>query len=192
MSRISGADALVESLLANGVETIFGLPGGQLDHFFDSIYRSEGKLTLVRSRHEQGCAYMAYGYAKSTGKVGVYTVVPGPGLLNSTAALCTAYAAGAQVLCLSGQVHLEGIGSGLGHLHEIPDQLALIRGLTKWAERINHPTETPALVHEAFRQLTTGRPRPVELEMPLDVMGQQSVVAAPQPMGDVDKPPVDP
>lgn len=192
MSRISGADALVESLLANGVDTIFGLPGGQLDHFFDSIYRSEGQLTLVRSRHEQGCAYMAYGYAKSTGKVGVYTVVPGPGLLNSTAALCTAYAAGAPVLCLSGQVHLEGIGSGLGHLHEIPDQLALIRGLTKWAERINHPTETPALVHEAFRQLTTGRPRPVELEMPLDVMGQQSVVAAPQPMGTADRPPIDP
>ena len=126
MSRISGADALVESLLANGVDTLFGLPGGQLDHLFDSIYRSEGKLKMVRSRHEQGCAYMAYGYAKSTGKVGAYTVVPGPGLLNSTAALCTAYAANAQVMCISGQVPTEGIGSGLGHLHEIPDQLALI------------------------------------------------------------------
>jgi acetolactate synthase-1/2/3 large subunit len=191
MSRISGADALVESLLAHGVDTMFGLPGGQLDHLFDSIYRSEGRLKLVRSRHEQGCAYMAYGYAKSTGKVGVYTVVPGPGLLNSTAALCTAYAANAPVLCLSGQVHTEGIGSGLGHLHEIPDQLALIRGLTKWAERIEHPTATPALMSEAFRQLKTGRPRPVEIEMPMDVMGQSSEVSAPVQLGPPVHPPVD-
>jgi acetolactate synthase-1/2/3 large subunit len=192
MSRISGADAIVESLLANGVDTLFGLPGGQLDHLFDSIYRSDGKLKMVRSRHEQGCAYMAYGYAKSTGKVGAYTVVPGPGLLNSTAALCTAYAASAQVMCISGQVHTEGIGSGLGHLHEIPDQLALIRGLTKWAERIEHPTQTPQLMHEAFRQLTTGRPRPVEVEMPMDVMAMEAEVSAPVPMGPPVHPPIDP
>jgi acetolactate synthase-1/2/3 large subunit len=192
MSRISGADAIVESLVANGVDTLFGLPGGQLDHLFDSVYRSDGKIKIVRPRHEQGCAYMAYGYAKSTGKVGAYTVVPGPGLLNSTAALCTAYAGNAQVMCISGQVPSEGIGSGLGHLHEIPDQLALIRGLTKWAERIEHPTQTPQLMHEAFRQLTTGRPRPVEIEMPMDVMALESEVAAPVPMGPPVHPPVDP
>ena len=191
MSRMTGADALVESLLAHGVDTMFGLPGGQLDHFFDSVYRSEGQLNLVRSRHEQGCAYMAYGYAKSTGRVGVYTVVPGPGLLNSTAALCTAYAANAQVLCLSGQVSSEGIGSGLGHLHEIPDQLALIRGLTKWAARIDHPTDTPALINEAFRQLKMGRPRPVELEMPMDIMAQKAEVAAPIPLQPPSPPPID-
>jgi len=192
MSRINGAEALVESLVANGVDTLFGLPGGQLDHLFDAIYRSEGRLKMVRSRHEQGCAYMAYGYAKSTGKVGAYTVVPGPGLLNSTAALCTAYAANAQVLCVSGQVPTEGIGSGLGHLHEIPDQLELIRGLTKWAERIEHPTQTPQLMNEAFRQLKTGRPRPVEIEMPMDVMALDSEVSEPIPMGTPVHPPVDP
>lgn len=191
MSRISGADALVESLLAHGVDTMFGLPGGQLDQLFDSIYRSEGQLKLVRSRHEQGCAYMAYGYAKSTGKVGVYTVVPGPGLLNSTGALCTAYAANAQVLCLSGQLPSKDIGSGLGHLHEIPDQLALIRGLTKWAERIEHPALTPLLVNEAFRQLKTGRPRPVELEMPMDVMEMESEVATPVSLLAPVHPPID-
>ena len=192
MSRISGADAIVESLVANGVDTVFGLPGGQLDHLFDSIYRSDGKVKIVRPRHEQGCAYMAYGYAKSTGKVGAYTVVPGPGLLNSTAALCTAYAANAPVLCISGQVPTEGIGSGMGHLHEIPDQLALIRGLTKWAERIEHPTQTPQVMHEAFRQLTTGRPRPVEVEMPMDVMALESEVSSPVSVGPPVHPPVDP
>ena len=64
MSRISGAEALVESLVANGVDTLFGLPGGQLDHLFDAIYRSEGRLKMVRSRHEQGCAYRCYGEEK--------------------------------------------------------------------------------------------------------------------------------
>jgi acetolactate synthase-1/2/3 large subunit len=191
MSRITGATAMVESLLAHGVDTIFGLPGGQLDHLFDAIYKSEGQLNLVRSRHEQGCAYMAYGYARSSGKVGVYCVVPGPGLLNSSAALCTAYAANTPVLCLSGQIPLEDIGSGLEHLHEIPDQLALIRGITKWAERIDHPAHTPALFSEAFRQLESGRPGPVELEMPMDVMERTSVVSAPIPTASPVYPPID-
>ncbi len=179
MSRITGADALVESLLANGVNTVFGLPGAQLDQLFDSIYRSEGRIKLVRSRHEQGSAYMAFGYARSTGRVGVYAVVPGPGLLNSSAALCTAYATNTPVLCLSGQIPLEDIDSGLGHLHEIPNQLNLIRCITKWAERIEHPTLTPTRMNEAFRQMKTGRPRPVEIEMPMDVMAQVAEISAP-------------
>lgn len=177
MSRKTGAEALADALLAQGVDTLFGLPGGQLDHFFDALYSRQDRLRIISSRHEQGAAYMAYGYAKSTGKVGAYTVVPGPGLLNSTAALCTAYAANAPVLCISGQVPSDGIGSGLGHLHEIPDQLALIRGLTKWAERIEHPSQAPESVAEAFRQLRSGRARPVELEMAMDVMGMTAEVS---------------
>ena len=136
MREMTGADAIVDALVANGIETIFGLPGGQLDHLFDAIYRAKPGPRLIHTRHEQGAAYMAFGYAQSTGRVGAYTVVPGPGLLNSTAALCTARACGAPVLAISGQVHLKGIDSGYGHLHEIPDQLGLIRHLTKWAGRI--------------------------------------------------------
>ena len=88
MPSLTGAEAIVKSLQQNGVDTIFGLPGGQLDHLFDAIYKTEGKIKLIHSRHEQGAAYMAFGYARSTGRLGVYTVVPGPGLLNTTAALC--------------------------------------------------------------------------------------------------------
>ncbi|MDX1406445.1 MAG: thiamine pyrophosphate-binding protein, partial [Woeseiaceae bacterium] len=139
LATMTGADAIVDSLIVNDVKTVFGLPGGQLDHLFDSIYRAGDKLRLLHTRHEQGAAYMAFGYAQSTGKPGVYTVVPGPGLLNSTAALCTAWACNSPVLAISGQVHLDGIDSGYGHLHEIPDQLGLIRHLSKWAERINRP-----------------------------------------------------
>ena len=191
MPRISGADAIIESLIANDVDTVFGLPGGQLDHLFDSVYRVGDKIQLIHTRHEQGAAYMAFGYAQTTGKAGVYTVVPGPGLLNSTAALCTAWACGSPVLAISGQVHLEGIDSGYGHLHEIPDQLGLIRHLTKWAERINHPTEAPAVMQQAFSELHSGRPRPVEVEMPMDVMEATALVAPAQKAERLEPPPID-
>ena len=150
MTQLTGAEAIVKSLRQNKVDTIFALPGGQLDHFFDAMYKEGNGLRLISSRHEQGVAYMAYGYAKSTGKVGVYAVVPGPGLLNSTAALCTAFANHARVLCISGQIPLTSMDKGYGDLHEINDQLGLIRHLTKWAERINHPADAPAIVNEAF------------------------------------------
>jgi len=177
MPSLTGAEAIVKSLQQNGVDTIFGLPGGQLDHLFDAIYKTEGKIKLIHSRHEQGAAYMAFGYARSTGQLGTYTVVPGPGLLNTTAALCTAYACNTPVLCLTGQIPSGGIGTGRGYLHEIPDQLGLIQKLTKWAARIEHPTQAPDRVREALKQLQTGRPRPVELEMAMDMMGEQSEVS---------------
>jgi len=173
MTEMTGADAIVESLLANDVHTIFGLPGGQLDQLFDSIYRSDNRLRLIHSRHEQGAAYMAFGYAQTTGGPGVYTVVPGPGLLNTTAALSTAWACNSPVLAISGQVHLDGIDSGYGHLHEIPDQLGLIRHLTKSAERIVDVATTPAVMRRAFEQLQSGRQRPVEIEMPMDKMAEK-------------------
>ena len=170
MTRMTGAQAIVRSVVNHGVDTIFGLPGGQLYYLYDAFYRQRDQVRIITSRHEQGAAYMAFGYAHSTGRVGVYDVVPGPGVLNTTTALCTAWACNAPVLCLTGQVPTEGIGSGAGYLHELPDQLAIMRGLTKWAERIERPEDAPGLVAEAFRQLRTGRPRPVELEMAPDIM----------------------
>ena len=173
MSRVSGAVALLDAVAAHGVDTIFGLPGGQLDHFFDAIYRAGDRIRLIGTRHEQGAAYMAFGYARSTGRVGTYCVVPGPGVLNTAAALCTAYACNTPVLCLTGQIPSEAIGRGRGELHELPDQLATLRSLTKWAARIDHPAQVPELVDRAFCELTGGRPRPVSLEMPMDIMALQ-------------------
>ena len=174
MPRVTGATALLDAVAANGVDTIFGLPGGQLDHFFDAIHGAGDRIRLIGSRHEQGAAYMAFGYARSTGRVGTYCVVPGPGVLNTTAALCTAYACNAPVLCLTGQIPSESIGRGRGELHELPDQLATLRTLTKWAARIDHPAQVPELVSRAFAELTGGRPRPVSLEMPMDIMALQT------------------
>ncbi len=171
--RLSGAQAIVRSLRGHGVDTVFALPGGQLDHLFDAMYSQQDKLRLISSRHEQGAAYMAYGYAKSTGRPGVCAVVPGPGLLNASAALCTAWANYAPVLCISGQIPSTAIGKGYGDLHELDDQLGMIRHITKWAERIERPEDTPEVIDEAFRQLSSGAPRPVEVEMPMDIMGQE-------------------
>jgi len=191
MTRITGGQALVKSITAHGVDTIFGLPGVQLDWFFNALHDEGNNIRVFNSRHEQGVAYMALGYAQSTGKVGAYAVVPGPGVLNTTAALSTAYAANEPVLCVTGQIPSAYIGRGHGMLHEIPDQLAILKGLTKWAARIDHPVEAPGKVAEAFRQLRTGRPQPVAVEMALDQLAQKAAVEIGTPVTDYARPPVD-
>ena len=128
MARMTGGRALVEMLRRHRVDTIFALPGVQNDALFVAFYDAGEELRVIHTRHEQGAAYMAFGYARASGKVGAYAVVPGPGLLNTTAALATAYATNAPVLCISGQVPSNLIGRGFGLLHEIPDQLGILRG----------------------------------------------------------------
>jgi acetolactate synthase-1/2/3 large subunit len=169
---VTGGEAIVQALLANGVDTVFGLPGAQMYPFFDAVERHRDRIRFVGARHEQGCAYAAFGYARSTGRPGVFSVVPGPGVLNAAAALCTAAGACAPVLCVTGQVPTAFIGRGRGHLHELADQLGTMRSIVKWAERIETPGDAPAAVDEAFRQMLTGRPGPVVLEMAWDVMAE--------------------
>src|SRR5262252_9552548 len=139
MPMMSGGDAVVRSILAHGVSTIYALPGVQSDHLFNAMFDAGDALTVIHTRHEQGAAYMALGAALATGRPAVYSVVPGPGFLNSGAALATAYSTGAKVLALIGQIPGRAIGKGLGYLHEIPDQLGILRTLTKSAERIDSP-----------------------------------------------------
>src|SRR5256885_900784 len=179
MTRMTGGGALVEMLRRHGVDTLFALPGVQNDALFVALYDAGDTLRVIHPRHEQAAAYMAFGYAGASGKVGAYAVVPGPGVLNTTAALATAYATNAPVLCISGQIPSTLIGRGFGLLHEVPDQLSILRGLTKWAARIDHPSETGKRVNEAFRQLADGRPRPVALEMPLDIMALETELELP-------------
>ena len=128
---MSGGEAIVKSLLANRVDTVFGIPGAQTYPIFDALARVQTKIRTDGTRHEQGAAYMAFGYAKSTGRPGVYSVVPGPGVLNTMAALCTAWGANVPVLCVTGQVPRDAMGKLRGHLHELPDQIATLQTLTK-------------------------------------------------------------
>ena len=169
---LSGGEAIVRSLIENGVDTVFGLPGAQMYPLFDGLYQASDRITTYGARHEQGTAYMAFGYARSTGRPGVFSVVPGPGVLNATAAISTAWACCAPVLCITGQLPSEFIGRGRGHLHEIPDQLGTLRSLCKWAARIERPADVPRVMNEAFRHMLSGRPGPVAVEMAWDVMAK--------------------
>ena len=192
MAEMTGGEALVEMLRRHGVDTVFALPGVQNDALFAALYDARNAIRVVHPRHEQAAAYMAYGYARATGRVGVYIVVPGPGFLNTTAAFATAYATSTPVLCIAGQIPLAMIGRGIGFLHEIPDQLGVMQRLTKWAARIERPADAPHLVSEAFYQLTSGRPRPVALEVPLDVLAEKAEVTLSDPLPQPPPPAGDP
>lgn len=182
MPRMTGGDAIVDSLLRHGIDTVFGLPGVQMYGLFDALARNANRIRVINARHEQTTAYMALGYACATGKPAVYSVVPGPGLLNTTAALSTAWSVNAPVLCLTGQVPSSQIGRLRGQLHELPDQLATLRTLVRHAERIEDPTEAPRKVARAFQEMLSGRPGPVALEVPLDQLPAEAEVTPCDPL----------
>jgi acetolactate synthase-1/2/3 large subunit len=184
-SRMTTAEATVAALLAHGLETFYALPGVHNDHLFDALARAGERMRTVHTRHEQGAAYMALGAALATGRPQAYAVVPGPGLLNTGAALLTAYSMNAPVLALIGQIPQAAIGRGIGHLHEIRDQAGIIARLVDFSARIRAPGEAAPLVAEAMRAMFTGRPGPAALECAIDVWGRSAPVApitAPSPL----------
>ena len=190
--RMNTAQALVEGLIANGLDTLYALPGVQNDPFFDALYHAQNRLRVIHTRHEQGSAYMALGAAMATGRPQGMAVVPGPGLLNAATALATAYSNNARVLAISGQIPLQSIGRMTGQLHEIVGQTDILRTLTKWNALVKAPGEVAPLVEQAFRQLLSGRPRPVGLEVPMDVWTRTAAVhphisVAPPPPPPVDE-----
>ena len=181
MARMTGGQALIKSLHREGVRTIFGMPGVQLYHAMDALYDEPG-IRFITVRHEQAAAYMAFGYSKAGGDgIGTALVVPGPGLLNATAGVGTAYSASTPTLLVSGQAFTHEIGKDTGALHEVNDQLDVVRPITKWAARMTSVAEVPETVHEAFKHLKTGRPRPVEIEIAWDTLPDQDDVELLEP-----------
>src|SRR5215472_5876890 len=178
MARMTTAEAIVESLLRHGIDTLYALPGVHNDHLFDAVYRSDGRMRVLHPRHEQTGAYMALGAALATGRPQVTAMVPGPGVLNASAALLTAYGTCAPVIALAGQIPSDAIDRGYGHLHELRDQLGLLRHFTKFAARIAAAAEAPQLVAEAVRASRSARPGPVALECAIDTWGREG--AAPE------------
>jgi acetolactate synthase-1/2/3 large subunit len=187
---MTGGAAMIRAAVANGVDTIFGLPGAQIYPLFDEIY-SNPAVREVISRHEQGAGYMALGYGQATGKPGVFSVVPGPGLLNAGAALCTADGTNTPVVCLTGQVMSEFLGKGRGHLHELRDQQGYLRSIIKHVDIITDPTNTSAQINNAFRQAVSGRPGPASVEMCWDTMAKTYEVDIGPGNDVIDKPEVD-
>jgi acetolactate synthase-1/2/3 large subunit len=191
MDRMTTAEATVAALVAHGLDTLYALPGIHNDHLFDALFHAADRIKVVHSRHEQGAAYMALGAAIATGKPQAYSVVPGPGLLNTGAALLTAYGMNAPVLALIGQIPERDIGRGFGHLHEIRDQAGLLKRLVDFSAHIRAPHEAPGLVADAFRAMANGRRGPAALECAIDVWGKAGPArpsGTPQP---VEAPPID-
>lgn len=175
MAVMTGGEALVRSLVREGVRVIFGLPGVQIYGVLAAL-GAEKKIRFIVTRHEQATSYMADGYARASGQVGTALVVPGPGLLNAGAGLSTAYSASSPVLMIAGQVPRSSIGKNIGLLHEVDDQLDCVAPITKWRRRILEVAEVPGVVQEAMRQLRTGRPRPVAIDMPPEAMEDEGHV----------------
>ncbi|MBS0306358.1 MAG: TPP-binding protein [Proteobacteria bacterium] len=189
--RQTTAQATVAALVAHGIDTLYALPGVHSDGLFDAIAQSGGAMRVLHPRHEQTAGYMALGAALATGRAQVCAMVPGPGVLNASAALLTAYGTGAPVLALAGQVPSDAIDKGWGHLHELPDQPGLLRHFCKFVARIGGAADAPALVAEAIRHSLGGRMRPVALECAIDTWQRPGAVVpvAPLPLR---QPQVDP
>src|SRR5436190_2719377 len=182
MSQMTTAEAIVAGLIAHGLDTIYALPGVQNDHLFDALFAAADRIRTIHTRHEQGAGYMALGAALATGKPQAFAVVPGPGLLNSSAALLTAYSMNAPVLALVGQIPDRDIGRKLGQLHEINDQAGIIARLVDHSALVPNAEAAPRMVAEAFRAMFTGRPGPAALECPINVWGKPGNVTPCDPL----------
>jgi len=183
VQTLTAAEAAVATMVAHGIDTLYALPGVQNDFLFEALFGAGDRMRTVHTRHEQGAAYMALGAALATGKPQAYAVVPGPGLLNSAAALLTAYSMNAPVLALIGQIPDSDIGRDLGHLHEIRDQAGIIARLVDHSALIRKPEAASRLVANAIRAMSSGRPGPAALECAIDVWGKSGPVTlqAPRP-----------
>nr|WP_294506417.1 thiamine pyrophosphate-dependent enzyme [uncultured Rhodopila sp.] len=183
MARLTTAEAVLETLLGHGIDTLFALPGVHNDHLFDAAHKAQDRLRVIHPRHEQTAAYMALGAALVTGKPQAFAVVPGPGILNASAALLLAYGMGAPVIALVGQIPSFAIDQGHGHLHEIHDQIGLLRHITKHAERIRSPQEASHKTALAITEATSGRQGPVALECAIDTWGHAAELTLSAPIG---------
>lgn len=175
MDKMTGGQAFARQLHREGVRVIFGLPGVQLYHLLDGL-QEQKDIRFITTRHEQATTYMADGYSRVGGGIGTALVVPGPGLQNASAGIGTAYSASSPILVIAGQVEKELIGVNRGVLHEINDQLDTIRPVIKWGRRILDPVDVPKVVNEAFYQLKSGRPRPVEIEIPPETLAKKAEI----------------
>jgi len=179
---MTAAEAVLATLAAHGLDTVYALPGVQNDFLFEALYKFSNRLRTIHTRHEQGAAYMALGAALATGKPQAYAVVPGPGLLNSAAALLTAYGMNAPVLGLIGQIPDADIGRGLGHLHEIRDQAGIVKRLVDHSALIRKPEQAARATALAMRAMRSGRPGPAVLECAIDVWGKSGAVSVQDPL----------
>ena len=188
--KMTGGEAMARQLAREGVQHIFGIPGVQLDYACNGLSKVTDEIRFISTRHEQTATYAADGYARTTGRVGVGMVVPGPGVLNAGAGLVTSLSTSSKVLLIAGQIPTRGLGMNLGMLHEIPDQSGLLRQLSRGSELVSDADRIPGALRAAFAQLANG-PGPVVVELPPDVLSRLTAsdlveiqAGTPPPAGD--------
>jgi thiamine pyrophosphate-dependent acetolactate synthase large subunit-like protein len=168
MGTIFGAEAIVKCLDREGIEMVFGIPGHYNMPIFDALY-NHPRIRTITVRHEQGAAFMADGYARATGKPAAIIPLPGPGLTNAMTGIGEAYYDSSPMLILVTQVDRPFIDQKAGLLHEMTNQYEMLTPLTKFGCRIREGAEISPLFHQAMSELRSGRPRPVQIEIPLDI-----------------------
>src|SRR5882757_201198 len=168
MSSYNGGQALVAALCAHGVDTVFGIPGTHNLSAFAALH--EFGIRTVLSRHEQRAGYAADGYARVSGRPGVCLTTSGPAILNAAAAAAQAWSDSVPVLFVSPGPPTDHPGLGNGYLHEVRDQRAAMGSIVAYSHRVGSVGEIPLAVTSAFAAMTGGRPRPVHLEIPLDLL----------------------
>src|SRR3990172_1749336 len=167
---MTAAEYIIRFLAAQGISLIFGMPGGHNLPLYDALARQR-RIRHVLARNEMGAALMADGYARSSGRIGACLVTSGPGVTNTLTGIGVAHGDSIPVLLLSSQVPSAGVGREAGYFHEM-DALAATAPLTKWNARADKAADVPAVIAEAFHRLRSGRPRPVHVEVPADVLAQ--------------------
>lgn len=161
-------EALVQLLESYDVDTVFGIPGVHTIELYRGLAGS--KIRHITPRHEQGAGFMADGYARATGKPGVAFVITGPGITNTITAMGQARADSIPMLVISGVNQRESLGKGMGFLHELPNQRAMLQTVAMFSHRIEKPDELPIVLSRAFALFASRRPGPVHIEIPLDIM----------------------
>jgi acetolactate synthase-1/2/3 large subunit len=170
MTMKTVGEVLVQLLEANGVEVVFGIPGVHTVELYRGLAAS--KIRHITPRHEQGAGFMADGYARVSGKPGVALVITGPGLTNTITAMAQARQDSVPMLVISGVNRRDSLGHGRGLLHELPDQQGMMKTLALYSHTLLNPADLPLVVERAFAVLLSGRPGPVHIEIPTDVMAK--------------------
>ena len=165
-------EVLVKLLEGYGVEQVFGIPGVHTVELYRGLARSS--INHVTPRHEQGAGFMADGYARTSGKPGVCFIITGPGMTNITTAMGQAYADSIPMLVISSVQSRSQLGGGRGKLHELPNQGALVAGVAAFSHTLMSAAELPGVLARAFALFQAGRPRPVHIEIPLDVLVEEA------------------
>jgi thiamine pyrophosphate-dependent acetolactate synthase large subunit-like protein len=175
MPVVTGGQAIVDCLEAEGVDVVFGIPGEHTISLYDGLYHRPG-IRHILPRHEQGAGFMAEGYAMASGRPGVCITTTGPGAFNALTPLAEAYGDSIPVLMIASEIDSQFIGQARGITHESKDQLGVLERAAGFAAQANSVGEIPEVMHEAFRCMRTGRPRPAVVQVPLDVMAAKDDV----------------